>query len=289
VPTLPPDIITAADTAGIHIDAVLQQTGETLLAAGTLAGQPVAVKCLLEADPLGVSKWRHELGVYRVFAYTPPPVPVPQLLYTDNTRLMALEWMDGQHIDDDRYPQRPLTGTEIDAVLGTITALNRWRPPARAFGVIVDYRDQVGRDHAQGYLTDADRDTLLRLVARTNTPGQLNHGDPLAGNILLRGNIRAVLLDWEFTGMFLPGFDLAMLHTQLGATTPELRTRIDAAVVSAGIEEPFIINLATVLARELRIHRELPDGPLRDYRLEVIETAWQQTRERLHTIAFRGV
>ncbi|WP_084497156.1 phosphotransferase [Nocardia amamiensis] len=288
MPTLPHDLATAADNAGIRIDAVLQQTGKTLLAAGSVAGRRVAVKCLLGSDPFWAGKWRHELGVYEVFAHTAPPVRVPRLIYTDNTRLMALEWMNGQRLDDDRYPQRSLTDTEIDAVLATVEALNRWQPPAGAFDMIFDYRDRIGRYHAHGYLTDTDRDALLRLVDRAGAADQLNHGDPLASNILLRDTTPAVLLDWEFTGLFLPGFDLAMLHTQLGAATPALRTRIDTAVTAAGIEEPFVVNLATVLTRELRIHRQLPDGPLRETRLPVIDTAWQHTRERLHTSAIRS-
>ncbi|MGY2126404.1 phosphotransferase family protein [Nocardia gipuzkoensis] len=289
MPTLPHDLATATQNAGIRIDTVLQQTGKTLLAAGSFAGRRVALKCLLGTDPFWAGKWRHELEVHEVFAHSAPPVPVPQLVYTDHTRLMALEWMNGQRLDDDRYPQRSLADTEVDAALGTVEALNRWQPPAGAFDVIFDYRDRIGRYHARGYLTDTDRDALLRLVDRAGAVDQLNHGDPLASNILLREEAPAVLLDWEFTGLFLPGFDLAMLHAQLGAATAELRARIDTAVTAAGIEVPFVVNLATVLTREMRIHRELPDEPVRETRLRVIDSAWQQTRECVHAIAMRGV
>lgn len=59
----------------------------------------------------------------------------------------------------------------------------------------------------------------------------------------------------------LPGFDLAMLHTQLGAHSP---------------------LIAAVLTRELRMHHVLPDGPLRGSRLPLIEAAWAHARDRLH-------
>lgn len=35
---------------------------------------------------------------------------------------------------------------------------------------------------------------------------QANHGDPLPANLLLTEQGRCVLLDFEFTGLFLPGF-----------------------------------------------------------------------------------
>ena len=68
-------------------------------------------------------------------------------------------------------------------------------------------------------------------------------------------------MDFEFTGRFLPGFDLAMLHTLLGAS-PQVRERIRGLVADAGIERPFLLNRAIVLARELRMHRTAPDRAL---------------------------
>lgn len=41
------------------------------------------------------------------------------------------------------------------------------------------------------------------------------HGDPLPANLLLSEHGECVLLDFEFTGLFAAGFDLAMLHTLL--------------------------------------------------------------------------
>ncbi|WP_281425860.1 hypothetical protein [Polymorphospora rubra] len=42
-----------------------------------------------------------------------------------------------------------------------------------------------------------------------------------------------------------------------------------------------------MLTRELRLHHELPDGPLRESRLSLIEAAWDQARDRLHQRAGR--
>lgn len=279
---LPADLIAAADAAGLQLIKVLHRTNKTMLAIGELSGAQVAVKCLMDSDPFWAAKWRHELHVYQVFSTTPPPLAAPALLYTDNTRLLVLQWLEGRRLDDDRYPARTLTTAETDAVIGCVEAFNQWRPPADAFAVIFDYEDRFRRYHASGWLTDTDLAALQRLLPIAGSPDQINHGDPLASNILLGNDGGATLLDWEFTGLYLPGFDLAMLHTQLGAHTPGLRARIDTMIAAAGHDTPFLVNLATVLTRELRIHHELPAGPLREARLPAIEAAWAQTRERLH-------
>jgi hypothetical protein len=53
------------------------------------------------------------------------------------------------------------------------------------------------------------------------------------------------------------------------------------------IEDAFTVNLAIVLTRELRVHRELPEGSLRAGRLELLADAWHHVRERLETAAGR--
>ncbi|MFX0573082.1 phosphotransferase family protein [Nocardia nepalensis] len=261
---------------------MLHRTDKTMLAVGELSGERVAIKCLVDPDPFWAAKWRHELGVYQAFTATPPPLRVPKLLYTDNSRLLVLEWLEGRRLDDDRYPQRPLTGAETDAVLRCVESFNQWQPAAGGFEIVFDYQDRFRRYHAQGWLTDTDLVALQQLLAQTGPPIQINHGDPIASNFLLDDGNDATLLDWEFTGLFLPGFDLAMLHTQLGAHTPALKEHIDTAVAASGSAAPFIVNLAAVLTRELRIHHELLAGPMRDARLPLIETAWAQARDRLH-------
>jgi hypothetical protein len=95
------------------------------------------------------------------------------------------------------------------------------------------------------------------------------------------------LLDWEFTGLFLPGFDLAMLGVLL-AGTPGAGDFVEEVVRRAGHEDAYLVNLAVVLSRERRIHLTLPsDHPLRVARLPVIDGAWSRARERLRAAAGR--
>jgi hypothetical protein len=279
---LPADLAATVRAVGLEITEVLHRTDKTLLATGTLAEQQVAVRCLLDPDPFWAGKWRHEVGVYQVFAICPPSLRVPRLLYTDGAGLLVLEWLDGQRLDDDRYPQRALSTPETDTVLGCVQGFNQWPASGSGFEVVFDYPDRFRRYRDKGYLTDADHDALARLLPRAGEPRQINHGDPLPSNILIGPSLGTTLLDWEFTGLFLPGFDLAMLHTQLGAYTPAIKTRVDEFTAESGTEDAFVVNLAAVLTRELRMHHELPDGPLRESRLSLIEAAWIQARDRLH-------
>jgi hypothetical protein len=99
---------------------------------------------------------------------------------------------------------------------------------------------------------------------------------------LLAERDECVLLDFEFTELFLPGFDVAMLHTVL-AKTAGAQASIEALMGEAGIEVPFLINQAMVLSRELRLHTELPDGEFRQRRLALLEPEWDAFRQRLHT------
>ena len=130
---------------------------------------------------------------------------------------------------------------------------------------------------------DALRRVLSILIARSGEPWQLNHGDPLPSNLLYDGS-RCGLIDWEFTGRYLAGFDLALLRTVL-LHTPDAARGIGERVAAQGIETPFAVNLAMVLTRELRLHHELPgDHPHRG-RLPLIAAAWDNTRRRVHTLA----
>src|SRR5262249_15745028 len=161
------------------------------------------------------------------------------------TRLLILERLPGQPVDADRYPTHAINDAAIRTVLDAVRALAAWHPPAGVFTPTFDYPDRIRRYHAHGLLDDADRTALTALLGRCAERWQVNQGDPLPSNLLLHGDTCA-LLDWEFTGMFLPGFDLAMLHTLL-AQTPAARTRIEAAVADDGIAVPFAVNLAMVL------------------------------------------
>ncbi|HEX2419688.1 MAG TPA: hypothetical protein VHJ83_16435, partial [Micromonosporaceae bacterium] len=144
----------------------------------------MVVKLLVDNSEFWRNKWRHEVGVYRIFADYPPPVRVPRLVYTDGQRLLILERLDARPLDTERYPQRRFADPEIETVMVTLQRLAAWRPPAGNFTSIFDYLARVDRYHAAGYLDLASRDALHQLLGRCGSQWQLNHGDPLPSNLL---------------------------------------------------------------------------------------------------------
>ncbi|MBF6333495.1 phosphotransferase [Nocardia transvalensis] len=286
--SLPADLLKATDALGISLGTVVHRTDKTLLVSGALAGgQQVAVKYRLDDAEFWRTTWAHELAAYDQFTAAAAPMPAPRLIWTDDDRIMVLEWVPGQPLAADRYPAQPLTAAQIDAVLDAVTRVTGWSPPPSAvFATPFDYPARVDRYRSAGYLTDDDAATLRPLLTAVSTR-ELAHGDLVPPNVLLgpvRGGLAATLLDWEFCGWYLPCYDLALLDTVLGAHNPALRERIDAQVAAAGTQVPFAINLMMVITREQRIHHDLTPGPLRSTRLRLLAAAMRQARERLHAI-----
>lgn len=269
------------DLGGAVVGEVLRASDKSLLALGHRHGVPVMIKALRTDEAFWQAKFAHEIRLYRAFVENPPPVRVPTLLHTDGHAVLVIEHIPGHVVDTERYPQRPLPAAELSAVLDTVTAFARWAPPTGVLAPVFDYPDRVERYHRAGFFDDDDRAALHALLAEVPPPWQAAHGDPLPSNLLLTENGECALLDFEFTGLFLPGFDLAMLHTLLAAT-PGAQDAVDAVVDAFGIGVPFLINQAMVLSRERRLHTELPDDDFRARRLALLEPEWDAFRERLH-------
>jgi hypothetical protein len=177
---------------------------------------------------------------------------------------------------------------DIAAVVAAAAAISTWQPtvPGSPAGYpMVDYEKRIDRYYRRGFFTVADREALLRLLARCGDRRDFGHGDLLPANILLGAGHVCTLIDWEFGGQYLPGYDLATLYVLLGGTAPAIRPRIEAAVASAGTDVEFSVNLACILVRELRIHEELSDTDSARHRLPGLTEAWAEGRRRLHACA----
>ncbi|MGH3519135.1 MAG: phosphotransferase [Haloechinothrix sp.] len=274
--------LATVDLGGAVLGEMLHASDKSLLALGHRNGLPVVIKALRTDEEFWQAKFTHEIRLYQAFTENPPPVRVPMLAHTDGHAVLVVEYIPGHPVAAERYPEQPLDAATLDAVLDTITAFARWSPPPGVLAPVFDYPNRVERYHRAGFFDEDDRATLRVLLAEAPQPWHANHGDPLPANLLLAEAGGCVLLDFEFTGLFLPGFDLAMLHTLL-ADAPGAQDSVDAVVGEAGIEVPFLINQAMVLSRELRLHTELPEGDFRARRLALLEPEWEAFRARLHT------
>ncbi|MFC7345092.1 phosphotransferase, partial [Saccharopolyspora griseoalba] len=179
------------------------------------------------------ARFAHEIRTCKAFSEHPPPVRVPRLVHADSHRVLVVEQVPGTVVDTERYPEHSLDEATVDASLAAVTGFARWTPPPGALQPVFDLADRVERYHHQGWFTDTDRDALHALLRQLPAPAAPAHGDPLPANLLRTENGTVALLDFEFTGLFLPGFDLAMLHTLLAAT-PGAQQRIEELVTEQG-------------------------------------------------------
>lgn len=267
--------------AAVTVDRVLRATEKSLLVVGDYQGRAVVIKMCLTDETFWHTKFDHEIGIYRTFEACPPPVRVPELIHATNGRVIVIEHIPGQVVDVERYPTGPIAPTALDATLNTLLGFGAWNPPPGELSAVFDYPDRVERYHRIGIFDDDDRIALHRLIAAVGPIDAVAHGDPLPSNLLITDEGHCVPVDFEFTGRFAAGFDLAMLHTLL-AGTPGAQSSIEAIVAEIDIETPFLLNQAMVLSRELRLHNELDEGEFRTARLALIEPQWDAVRSRLH-------
>ncbi|MBT8226708.1 MAG: phosphotransferase [Dactylosporangium sp.] len=271
------------------VDAVLQHTGKTVVLAATVRGQRAVVKVLADPDPFWAEKFAAELATYRTFEATPPPVPVPRLLAADPTAgILAVTWLPGVPVHPDRYPPK-LNDTTVGLLVDTAARLRTWQTPDGSFAPVFDYPARYTRYQRLGLLDQADVAALAALGVVAGAP-RMTHGDLLPANVLHQPTADGApvvtgMLDFEFTGLFLPCFDLALLWVLL-AHTPGARQRITAAVGSdPGDLAGFWINVAMVCTRELRTHGDLDAGhPLRA-RLPALSATWARARQGLRESA----
>jgi hypothetical protein len=262
--TAPPPDLDALDLGGTVVGPVLRTTDKSWLAEGTHGGRPVVVKVLTSADPAWRARFAHEIDVYHALADHPAPARTPELVHTDGTRVLIVERLPGRPLGTDRYP----AAVDPEPALRALAAFAGWMPahPAPAS----DHAGRIDRYHRLGIVDDDVRAALQRLLAGLGERRVPAHGDPLPSNLIVDDGGRCGLVDFEFTGQNLPEFDLAVLHTLL-VRVPGAQERVRARVTDA---DAFLAARAIVLARELRMHRALGDGPRRRHRLALIEPQW---------------
>lgn len=278
-----PEIPADLDLGGVALSTERHRTDKTLLVHGYLRDRPVLVKILYTDEQFWRTKFAHEISIYRGFSSFPPPALVPQLLHTDGQRVLVLEELSGRPVAGERYPSGPLPDMALRTMLEAVTSFALWTPSSEVLPPpILDYHERIARYHERGWFNATDRAVLEQLAAVVGPPATVQHGDPLPSNLLLRQN-GCALLDFEFTGLYVPGWDLALLHTLL-VDIPTAQEHVLAHRPTSCSDSAWLLNRALVLARERRIHHELPHAsPGRHARLESLDAAWQALQHELHT------
>ncbi|MGW3080456.1 aminoglycoside phosphotransferase family protein [Streptomyces sp. NPDC001110] len=250
---------------------VLRRSGRSVLIVGTTGRATAVAKCLLDHSPAWTERFRHEIAAYRAFVRHRPPVRVPRLIAADPENCtLVIERMPGRVAALTRHPAEAPPRADLRAVLGAISQVNAWRPPAGLFDAPLDYATRIARYHELGLFTDRDLGDLQKLLhglahaGGRQGMGQFCHGDALLSNILLPPT-GPVLVDWEHAGWYLPGYDLATLWTVLG-DAPASRRQISqlAQASGAAARDAFLVNLMIVLTREIRTYETAVQRAMRD-------------------------
>jgi hypothetical protein len=262
----------------------VHHTDKAIVAIGRHNGEPVVIKLLTTADPYWRLRRTHEIGVYRRFQTDPPPVLAPRLIHADGDGLMLLTMIPGARLHDARHADADLSSAAVAAVLDTLNAVPTWTPATLPAAPIADYQGRVDAEHAAGLIDLQNRETISNLIVDCGDHREIQHGDPLPANLLIHGQ-NCGLVDWEHAGLYLPGWDLAVLDTVAGAASPRLRAAIDATVDARGIQGAYLVNLALVVAREVRIHRSLPSTDvLRAGRSAALDAAQRRVDQLLREV-----
>jgi hypothetical protein len=269
-----------------RLGPTLRRTEKSLLLAGTVRNEGVVAKVLLDHTPFWREKFFHEIATYRHFREQSLPFNVPRLVEADEaSAVLLIRQVHGHTLSSERYPEEPLSQEDLDVALAAIEQVDSWKAGPRApFQRVFDYPARLDRYRDHGLLDEHDHSLLSSVVGRQDESWwAFCHGDPLLSNFLRVGN-ECVLVDWEFSGFFVRGFDLAMLWVLLGST-PAARERIQDLIRRMGEkgETVFLLNLAMVLLREIRIHREQPIAPQRDSRLASLLEDWEAVRGEIRS------
>ncbi|MEU8707889.1 aminoglycoside phosphotransferase family protein [Streptomyces sp. NPDC048565] len=250
---------------------VLRRSGRSVLIVGTTGRTTAVAKCLLDHSPAWTERFRHEIAAYRAFVRHRPPVRAPRLIAADPENCtLVIERMPGRVAALTRHPAEAPPRADLRAVLGAVSRINAWRPPAGLFEAPLDYASRIARYHELGLFTDRDLGDLQKLLhglahaGGRQGMGQFCHGDALLSNILLPPT-GPVLVDWEHAGWYLPGYDLATLWTVLG-DAPASRRQISQLAQSAGAaaRDAFLVNLMIVLTREIRTYETAVQRAMRE-------------------------
>ncbi|NGO69922.1 aminoglycoside phosphotransferase family protein, partial [Streptomyces boncukensis] len=251
---------------------LLRRHGRTVLLAGTAGRNSVIAKCLLDHSAAWVERFHHEIAAYRAFARHRPPVRIPRLVAADpDACVLVVERLPGRPVAAQRHPFESPPRGDLRAVLSALCRVNLWQPPVPLFKQPVDYAARISRFHELGLLTDRDLGDLQKLLhglarprERGGAPWQFCHGEALLTNVLLSPTGPA-LVDWEYAGWYLPGYDLATLWSVLG-DAPLARRQISQLAQTAGpaARDAFLVNLMLVLTREIRRYETAVQRTMRD-------------------------
>lgn len=264
-----------------------------VLVPASMDGRAVIVKALTHSgeqtdgprDASAIWRWymKREEALLGRFESTPPPVRAPRLLASRaGEGLLVLEELEGEPISAKRHERRGLprvASSTWAALIGAITKLRAFAPGAsiaREVEACVPRDPSIERAlerrlledpyaglpwltngmaqaHAQGLVDDA---ALALVTAAAPAPMAFSHGDLLLRNVLRapEHDDRVAFVDWECAGMYLEGWDPALLYVWAPA---EVRATLRETLhPSPERQRAFLACVAFAFVREIAFRRD---------------------------------
>lgn len=274
----------SAVAPGVRVEEIIHSTDKSLVASGSLGDRSIIVKLLIAEDPYWRTKVANEIDSLIHFRDDPPPIAVADLIAADlHAGVVIVGKLPGVALADQRHPTAPPDPAVLAELLRSLDHLSAWRPSADVFARDGDYMHRFIRYQERGILDADDMRSLEALVSRHDEASHVFcHGDVLPANVLTTSTGIA-LIDWEFAGYLLPGYDAALLWTLYGEH-PETRQLIEEHVAAGTIDpECFLVNLAMTVTRELRLMTEFVAGPLTKEIQARLHADWLELRWRLRS------
>jgi thiamine kinase-like enzyme len=265
----------------VKIVKELNSSDKSFVAIGEKSEIKVIVKILMSQEKIWKDKFIYETSIHNLFKEEKNTIPFNfiDVLYSSNNCFIA-EYIDGKEISSDRYPNSFLSESTIKNILNLQDLISSWRCKNTDFLKVWNYQEKLEKYYIKGFLSKEEHSILSDLLLKENEL-EFNHGDLLLSNIMIDSNNRYIPIDWEFAGLFIPGFDLALLDTLL-IKNDYARKSIEKIVYSKNMKIPFLINKVFVVMREIKIHRELPDNlSFKNERLSFLEDEWENIRQNL--------
>jgi hypothetical protein len=268
---------------GLKLERIHKKTGKNLIYQGHLNGTSVAVKMLNSNASQWIHKFTHEIDTYIEFSNTTAPVRVPRLIYTDRKlSMIVLEWIDGVPLATERYPVDSIPNNILNSLIIDIQRIENWIPTRSQGPEIVksQYLTRATKYHERKLLTDLDMNWVRHQLTEMEPTTSFCHGDLLLSNCL-KAESGFAFVDWEYAGTCLPGYDLALIWILL-CRDPNARNQVlQSALNQAGdASQTFALNVALLLARELKIHMELPESDSRHQIASQIKRDLELVRDR---------
>ncbi len=239
-------------------DHEIARTAKSLLVGGAYLGESAVAKILIDRVAFWQDRLNHELDIYEAVRMQGAPVPMPRLL--DGRRAMGiliLEHLDGDPLARQRYPCRTINPADMTLLLDMLPALNGWQlhtTPSQQ--TTLQAAEQRLANHvARGLLPQDDADRVAALLSRLTWSPEFHHRDLLFSNCLMHRD-RLALIDWEYAGYAIPGYDEALLWVLL-MDHDRQRNDLLTHVQERGHERTllFMINCLIILPREIHALR----------------------------------